>query len=123
MPASCRRLAGLALVLAFFALVPAAIPASEDDWYQEYLGPILAVRVVKDLEAAIAHINRYGSQHTDAIVSTDYGRTRRFVSAVDPLPEPLRGPWQDRYHLLEPRTGVDRQQDAATLEQLRRLGY
>jgi glutamate-5-semialdehyde dehydrogenase len=64
-------------------LVPAAIPASEDDWYQEYLGPILAVRVVKDLEAAIAHINRYGSQHTDAIVSTDYGRTRRFVSAVD----------------------------------------
>ncbi len=64
-------------------LVPAAVPASEDDWYQEYLGPILAVRVVKDLEEAIAHINRYGSQHTDAIVSTDYGRTRRFVSAVD----------------------------------------
>jgi arylsulfatase A-like enzyme len=40
-----------------------------------------------------------------------------------PLPEPLRGPWQDRYRLLEPRTGVDRQHDPATLEQLRRLGY
>ena len=64
-------------------LVPAAVSASEEDWYREYLGPILAVRVVKDLEEAIAHINKYGSQHTDAIVSTDYGRARRFVSAVD----------------------------------------
>ena len=65
------------------AIVPAAIQASEADWYQEYLGPILAVRVVGGLEEAIAHINRYGSQHTDAIVSTDYDRTRRFVSEVD----------------------------------------
>lgn len=64
-------------------LVPGAVQASEDDWFREYLGPILAVRVVKDLEEAIAHINRYGSQHTDAIVSSDYGRARRFVSAVD----------------------------------------
>jgi glutamate-5-semialdehyde dehydrogenase len=65
------------------ALVPAAIPAAESDWYEEYLGPILAVRVVAGLDEAIAHINTYGSQHTDAIVSADYGRIRRFVSEVD----------------------------------------
>jgi glutamate-5-semialdehyde dehydrogenase len=65
------------------ALVPAAIQASEADWYEEYLGPVLAVRVVGGIEEAIAHINRYGSQHTDAIVSKDYDRTRRFVSEVD----------------------------------------
>ena len=65
------------------ALLPSAQPASEDDWYAEYLGPTLAVRVVDDLDAAIAHINRYGSQHTDCIVSNDYARTRRFLVEVD----------------------------------------
>jgi glutamate-5-semialdehyde dehydrogenase len=65
------------------AVVPAARVATEQDWREEYLGPILAVRVVDGLDAAIAHINTYGSQHTDAIVTRDYGRARRFLAEVD----------------------------------------
>jgi len=65
------------------ALIPDAKPATEDDWREEYLGPILAIRVVEGLDAAIAHINTYGSQHTDAIVTSDYGRARRFLAEVD----------------------------------------
>ena len=57
--------------------------ATEDDWYAEYLGPTLAVRVVDGLEAAIAHINQYGSQHTDCIVTENYSRARQFVTEVD----------------------------------------
>jgi glutamate-5-semialdehyde dehydrogenase len=64
-------------------LVPAARPAGEADWYEEYLGPILAIRVVEDLDEAIRHINHYGSAHTDAIVTRDYDRARRFVAEVD----------------------------------------
>ncbi|BAK75062.1 gamma-glutamyl phosphate reductase [Pseudogulbenkiania sp. NH8B] len=59
------------------------VPATEDDWYAEYSAPILAVKVVKDLDEAIQHINDYGSHHTDAIVSEDYSRTRRFLREVD----------------------------------------
>lgn len=59
------------------------VPATEDDWATEYLAPILAIRVVKDLDEAIEHINQFGSHHTDAIVSEDYGRTRRFLREVD----------------------------------------
>ncbi|MCR9276361.1 MAG: glutamate-5-semialdehyde dehydrogenase [Pseudomonadaceae bacterium] len=58
-------------------------PATEDDWYAEFLGPTLAVRVVNGLDEAIAHINRYGSAHTDTIVSDDYAATRRFLTEVD----------------------------------------
>ena len=58
-------------------------PASDEDWASEYLAPILAVKVVKDLDDAIEHINHWGSHHTDAIVSEDYGRTRRFLREVD----------------------------------------
>ncbi len=65
------------------SIIQGALPATEADWYEEYLGPILAVRVVAGLGEAIAHINTYGSQHTDAIVSNDYGRTRRFIAEVD----------------------------------------
>lgn len=57
--------------------------ASEADWYAEYLAPILAIRVVDGLEQAIEHINQYGSQHTDAIVSEDYSHTREFLRRVD----------------------------------------
>ncbi|MGH8531866.1 MAG: glutamate-5-semialdehyde dehydrogenase [Gammaproteobacteria bacterium] len=64
-------------------LLPYAVPAAEDDWYAEYLGPILAVRVVRDLDQAIEHIRRYGSQHTDAIVTEDLTRARRFITEVD----------------------------------------
>ena len=57
--------------------------ATEDDWFAEYLAPILAVRVVRDLDEAMAHIATYGSAHTDAIVTEDYGRARRFLREVD----------------------------------------
>lgn len=57
--------------------------ATEKDWSEEYLGPILAVRVVDGLDSAIDHINRYGSQHTDTIVTNDYARSRRFLAEVD----------------------------------------
>ncbi|WP_019592728.1 glutamate-5-semialdehyde dehydrogenase [Thioalkalivibrio sp. ALRh] len=57
--------------------------ATEDDWVAEYLGPILAIRVVDDLDVAIDHINTYGSHHTDSIVTEDYTRARRFLRAVD----------------------------------------
>ena len=65
------------------AQVAAMHAATEEDWYTEYLAPILSVRVVKDLDAAITHINTYGSQHTDAIVTEDYSRARRFLREVD----------------------------------------
>jgi len=65
------------------ALVSGMKPATEEDWYAEYLAPILAVRVVKDLDAAIEHIGRYGSQHTDAIVTEDEASARRFLREVD----------------------------------------
>jgi glutamate-5-semialdehyde dehydrogenase len=65
------------------AIVPAMKPATEEDWRTEYLGPILSVRVVASLDAAIEHIARYGSQHTDAIVTEHYGNAMRFVREVD----------------------------------------
>jgi len=57
--------------------------AVEADWFEEYLGPIIAVKVVDDIDAAMSHINTHGSQHTDAIVTEDYGRARRFLREVD----------------------------------------
>ena len=65
------------------AIVPAMKAASEDDWYTEYLGPILAVRIVDSLADAIEHIAQYGSQHTDAIVTQDYAHAMRFLREVD----------------------------------------
>jgi glutamate-5-semialdehyde dehydrogenase len=65
------------------AIVPQMNAATEADWHEEYLAPILAVRVVPDMDAAITHINTYGSQHTDAIVTEDYNRARRFLREVD----------------------------------------
>jgi glutamate-5-semialdehyde dehydrogenase len=59
------------------------LPATEIDWYTEYLGPILAVRIVDDIDTAIAHIAKYGSQHTDAIVTEDYTAAMRFLREVD----------------------------------------
>ena len=57
--------------------------ATEEDWRTEYLAPILAVRIVPDLDAAIEHINTYGSQHTDAIVTENYTKAMRFLREVD----------------------------------------
>ena len=57
--------------------------ATEDDWYEEYLDLILAVKVVKNVEEAIAHINRYGSQHSDAIVAESADAQQLFTNTVD----------------------------------------
>ena len=65
------------------AILSGVKQASEDDWYAEYLAPILAIRVVDSLDDAIAHINRYGSQHTDSIVTESYTKARRFLREVD----------------------------------------
>ncbi len=65
------------------ALVRGALAATEQDWFEEYLAPILAIRVVEGLDEAIGHINHYGSHHTDAIVTEDFGRARRFLTEVD----------------------------------------
>jgi glutamate-5-semialdehyde dehydrogenase len=58
-------------------------PATEQDWYAEYLDAIIAVRVVDDADAAIAHIRQYGSQHTDSIVTDDAAAAERFLARVD----------------------------------------
>lgn len=65
------------------ALVPAMTPATETDWITEYLAPILSVRVVDDLDAATDHIARYGSGHTEAIVTTDAEAAERFAAKID----------------------------------------
>ena len=65
------------------ALLPGAIAAAEDDWYTEYLAPIIAVKIVVGLDEAIAHINTYSSQHTEAIVTDHYGNAMRFLREVD----------------------------------------
>ena len=69
-PVTCRILEGIE-------------EATEEDWYAEYLDLILAVRVVESLDEAIQHIGRYGSSHSEAIVTKDYGRGKRFVEEVD----------------------------------------
>ncbi|MCG8536334.1 MAG: glutamate-5-semialdehyde dehydrogenase, partial [Pseudomonadales bacterium] len=60
-----------------------AIAATEEDWQTEYLAPILSIRVVEDMDAAISHINQYSSQHTETIVSENYTLARRFLTEVD----------------------------------------
>jgi len=65
------------------ALLPYAAPASDEDWATEYLGPILAVRIVDSIEDAIAHIARWGSGHTDAIVTENLSAATRFQREVD----------------------------------------
>jgi glutamate-5-semialdehyde dehydrogenase len=65
------------------ALVPGVKPATEEDWSTEYLDLVLSVRVVRSLDEAAAHIARYGSSHSDAIVTKDQAAAKRFVQAVD----------------------------------------
>jgi len=65
------------------ALVPEASAADDTDWAAEYLDLVLAVRVVDDLDAAVAHIERWGSDHTESIVSQDYGAVNRFLAEVN----------------------------------------
>lgn len=59
------------------------LEATEEDWRTEYNAPILSIRIVDDLDSAIEHINTYGSQHTDAIVSENFSNARRFLAEVD----------------------------------------
>lgn len=65
------------------ATLDSAQPASEEDWGREYLGPIISIAVVESLSAAVEHINRYGSRHTDAIVTTNLLAAQRFTQSVD----------------------------------------
>jgi glutamate-5-semialdehyde dehydrogenase len=87
LPAMARRLSAAGVQLRGCEqtrrIVPEAAPATEADWPAEYLDLILAVRVVADLDEAIAHIGAYGSNHTEAIVTSDYERARRFMREVD----------------------------------------
>jgi glutamate-5-semialdehyde dehydrogenase len=64
-------------------ILPGIIAATEEDWATEYLALILAVKVVSGLDEAIAHINRYGTRHSEAIVTEDYSAAQRFVREVD----------------------------------------
>lgn len=65
------------------ALVEGAAEATENDWQEEYLAPVLAIRIVDDFDQALDHINRYSSQHTEAIITENYTRARRFLTEVD----------------------------------------
>jgi glutamate-5-semialdehyde dehydrogenase len=76
---------GDALALGALRQVPnlRAVPAQESDWSEEYLAPIISVKVVDSLDDAIAHINRYGSHHTDTIVTSHHANAMRFLREVD----------------------------------------
>ncbi len=65
------------------SIIPQMKEATEEDWHTEYLAPVLSVRVVTGLDQAIEHVTVYGSQHTDSIITEDYGRARRFLREVD----------------------------------------
>lgn len=64
-------------------IVPDVKAATEEDWYTEYLDLIIGVKVVKDLDEAIAHINKYGTHHSDSILTSDFGKAMRFIREVD----------------------------------------
>jgi glutamate-5-semialdehyde dehydrogenase len=64
-------------------ILPGIHAATDEDWHTEYLAPILSVRVVEDVDAAIEHITQYSSQHTDSIVTEDLARARKFLREVD----------------------------------------
>jgi glutamate-5-semialdehyde dehydrogenase len=65
------------------AIIPSAIPATDEDYYTEYLDYILAVKVVSGLDEAIAHIAKYGSGHSEAIITNDYAASQRFLEEID----------------------------------------
>jgi glutamate-5-semialdehyde dehydrogenase len=65
------------------SMVPGGVPASEQDWSEEYLAPVISIKVVDSLDDAIAHINHYGSHHTDAILTTSHPNAMRFLREID----------------------------------------
>lgn len=64
-------------------IFPDVVPATEEDWYKEYLDYIIAVKVVDDIDHAIEHINKYGTRHSEAIVTTNYNKSQQFLQEVD----------------------------------------
>ncbi len=87
LPSLCQRLADAGVEIRGCertrSLFPAAVPATEEDWFTEYLAMILAVRVVDSLDEAIRHINHYGSKHSEAIITRDFESARRFENEID----------------------------------------
>ncbi len=87
LPALCARYQEAGVELrgceATRRIVPFALPADESDWATEFLAPILAIRVVPSLDAALDHIAKYGTKHSEAIVTQDYDSAQRFVQEVD----------------------------------------
>jgi len=87
LPAIAARLSGRGIEIRgdrrTMAMVPAALPATDEDWSTEYLGPMVSVAVVDSLSQAIEHINRYGSHHTDAIITRDLKSAELFSTRVD----------------------------------------
>ena len=65
------------------ALVPNAVAASDEDYYTEFLAPIISVKVVGGFDEAVAHINQYSSHHSEAIVTQDHSKAMRFLREVD----------------------------------------
>jgi len=68
---------------ALLAGLPKVTPAAESDWSEEYLAPVISIKVVDSLDEAMGHINRYGSHHTDAILTTNHPNAMRFLREVD----------------------------------------
>jgi glutamate-5-semialdehyde dehydrogenase len=79
------QMRGDAAACAILRALPGAdvVPATEADWHEEYLAPVISVKVVASLDEAIAHVNRYGSHHTDAILTTNHVSAMRFLREVD----------------------------------------
>ena len=69
--------------LALLAGLPRVVPATDEDWATEYLAPIISIKVVDSLDEAIAHVNHFGSHHTDAILTTNHPNAMRFLREVD----------------------------------------
>jgi len=85
-PASLEILKSQPLALAGVtghASEPLLTAATEKDWFEEYLAPIISIKVVAGLQEAIAHINRYGSHHTDAIITSNHQHAQAFLREVD----------------------------------------
>jgi glutamate-5-semialdehyde dehydrogenase len=87
LPLACKALTKAGVTLRgceqTYAILPQIESATSEDWDAEYLDLILAVRVVEDMDAAMAHIAAHGSNHTEAIITQDYSRSRKFVREVD----------------------------------------
>lgn len=87
LPVICERLKGLNVEIRgdrnVTEIIGYAVPATEEDWYTEYLDLILAIRVVPSLNDAINHINKYGSKHSETIITESYASSQRFLSEVD----------------------------------------